>query len=54
MAQSKKIKHVNYIIIDGVKKKMADLSKDEQDNIAIRLNDTAMRAIGYVREDKTA
>ncbi len=54
VAKSKKIKFINYIVIDGQRFLMSELSVEERREIAIRLNDTAMAAIGYTRSDKTA
>ncbi len=53
MAKDKEIKFVNYIIINGEKIPMNSLSDEERKIIGTKLNDTAMRAIGYVPVEET-
>ncbi len=54
MKKSEKINIVNYITIGGKKINMETLSDEEKREIAIRLNDIALTAAGYVRIDETA
>ena len=54
MAQGKKIKFVNYVIVDGKKILMSSLSETERLEVANRINDRAMKALGYVQIDETA
>lgn len=54
MARKQEITFVNYIILDGQRIPMDDLNEEQQELIAIRLNDQAMKALGYVRVEETA
>ncbi|WP_155522645.1 hypothetical protein [Anaerosacchariphilus polymeriproducens] len=54
MRKNELISFVNYIVIGGEKVLMDTLSEKEREEIAVRLNDKAMKAIGYIRSDKTA
>lgn len=51
----KELKFVNYIIMNGERIRMDDLSDEERIDVAIKLNDKAMKSLGYTRtDDKTA
>lgn len=54
MGKTKTLKFINYITIDNVRVPMDSLDEKKRREIGIRLSDTAMKAIGYVRVDKTA
>lgn len=51
----KELKFVNYVIMNGERIRMDGLTEEERVEVAIRLNDKAMKSLGYTRvKDKTA